>query len=38
VTFASEAEAIAAGFRACKVCKPDRLSGPWQPKVMETAK
>jgi methylphosphotriester-DNA--protein-cysteine methyltransferase len=38
VAFASEAEAIAAGFRACKVCKPDRFSGPWQPKAMGMAK
>jgi methylphosphotriester-DNA--protein-cysteine methyltransferase len=38
VTFASEAAAIAAGYRACKVCKPDRLGGPWQPKATEAAK
>jgi methylphosphotriester-DNA--protein-cysteine methyltransferase len=31
VRFASEAEAIAAGYRACKVCRPDVLTGPWQP-------
>jgi AraC family transcriptional regulator of adaptative response / DNA-3-methyladenine glycosylase II len=33
VRFASQAEAIAAGYRACKVCNPDQLSGPWQPKA-----
>jgi methylphosphotriester-DNA--protein-cysteine methyltransferase len=33
VTFASRAEAIAAGFRACKVCRPDDLTGPWAPKA-----
>jgi len=32
VRFESEAEAIGAGYRACKVCRPDILSGPWQPK------
>ena len=37
VTFQSESEAIASGYRACKVCKPDQYSGPWQPKAVETA-
>ncbi len=32
VAFATELEAIAAGYRACKVCRPDVFSGPWQPK------
>jgi methylphosphotriester-DNA--protein-cysteine methyltransferase len=32
VHFASEEAAIAAGYRACKVCRPDVFSGPWQPK------
>jgi methylphosphotriester-DNA--protein-cysteine methyltransferase len=36
VTFQSESEAIASGYRACKVCKPDQYSGPWQPKAVET--
>ena len=36
VTFQSEAEAIASGYRACKVCKPDQGSGPWQPKAVKT--
>lgn len=31
VSFATEADAIAAGYRACKVCRPDLYSGPWQP-------
>ena len=31
VRFANEAAALAAGYRACKVCRPDRFSGPWQP-------
>jgi methylphosphotriester-DNA--protein-cysteine methyltransferase len=30
--FASEAQAIEAGYRACKVCRPDVYSGRWQPK------
>ena len=34
VRFASEAEATAAGYRACKVCRPDVLTGPWQPKAV----
>jgi len=34
VAFASEAAAIAAGYRACKVCKPGiGIEGPWQPKI-----
>ena len=37
VTFQSESEAIASGYRACKVCKPDQYRGPWQPKAVETA-
>ena len=32
VHFESEAAAQAAGFRACKVCLPDAIMGPWQPK------
>ena len=32
VLFASEAAAIAAGYRACKVCRPDVFTGPWRPK------
>jgi methylphosphotriester-DNA--protein-cysteine methyltransferase len=32
VQFESEAAAKAAGYRACKVCRPDLYSGPWQPK------
>ena len=36
VTFQSEAEAMASGYRACKVCKPDQGSGPWQPKAVKT--
>jgi AraC family transcriptional regulator, regulatory protein of adaptative response / DNA-3-methyladenine glycosylase II len=32
VHFESEAEARAAGYRACKVCRPDVHSGPWRPK------
>jgi AraC family transcriptional regulator of adaptative response / DNA-3-methyladenine glycosylase II len=32
VQFASEAEAIAAGYRACKVCRPDLYEGSWLPK------
>jgi len=36
VTFQSESEAIASGYRACKVCKPDQRGGPWQPKAVET--
>jgi methylphosphotriester-DNA--protein-cysteine methyltransferase len=30
--FGSRAEAEAAGYRACKVCKPDVYEGPWTPK------
>jgi AraC family transcriptional regulator of adaptative response / DNA-3-methyladenine glycosylase II len=36
VYFATEAEAVAAGYRACKVCRPDLYSGPWQPKRPHT--
>jgi AraC family transcriptional regulator, regulatory protein of adaptative response / methylated-DNA-[protein]-cysteine methyltransferase len=32
VHFESEADAIVAGYRACKVCKPDQLTGPWEPR------
>jgi methylphosphotriester-DNA--protein-cysteine methyltransferase len=32
IHFESEAAARAAGYRACKVCRPDAFSGPWQPK------
>jgi methylphosphotriester-DNA--protein-cysteine methyltransferase len=32
VGFASEVEAQAAGYRACRVCRPDLYSGPWRPK------
>ncbi|HLF70545.1 MAG TPA: Ada metal-binding domain-containing protein [Dehalococcoidia bacterium] len=32
VSFASEAEAQAAGYRVCKVCHPDIFTGVWQPK------
>jgi AraC family transcriptional regulator of adaptative response / DNA-3-methyladenine glycosylase II len=35
VRFASRAEAVAAGYRACKVCRPDELSGPWRPKAAQ---
>lgn len=31
VHFESEADAQAAGYRACKVCKPDVYRGAWQP-------
>ena len=37
VRFASEADAIAAGYRACKVCRPDLFAGPWQPKASRLA-
>jgi AraC family transcriptional regulator of adaptative response / DNA-3-methyladenine glycosylase II len=37
VTFATQADAIAAGYRACKVCLPDVYSGPWQPKSVRLA-
>ena len=30
VHFESEAEAIEAGYRACKVCRPDVFEGPWR--------
>ncbi|MPZ48355.1 MAG: hypothetical protein GEU75_03425 [Dehalococcoidia bacterium] len=33
VGFESEAAAIQAGYRACKVCRPDVFAGPWQPKA-----
>jgi methylphosphotriester-DNA--protein-cysteine methyltransferase len=32
VHFTSEAQAQAAGYRACKVCRPDQSRGPWQPR------
>jgi AraC family transcriptional regulator of adaptative response / DNA-3-methyladenine glycosylase II len=32
VHFPTEAAAIAAGYRACKVCKPDVFEGPWRPR------
>ncbi|HEX5141351.1 MAG TPA: Ada metal-binding domain-containing protein [Dehalococcoidia bacterium] len=32
VDFEDEAAAKAAGYRACKVCRPDVFEGPWQPK------
>jgi methylphosphotriester-DNA--protein-cysteine methyltransferase len=34
VSFESEALARSAGYRACKVCKPDVFSGAWQPKAL----
>jgi len=34
VSFGSETEAVAAGYRACKVCRPDVLTGPWRPKAI----
>jgi AraC family transcriptional regulator, regulatory protein of adaptative response / DNA-3-methyladenine glycosylase II len=34
VQFATESDAIAAGYRACKVCRPDVYSGRWQPKKL----
>jgi methylphosphotriester-DNA--protein-cysteine methyltransferase len=37
VTFPSASEAMASGYRACKVCQPDQGSGPWQPQAVETA-
>jgi methylphosphotriester-DNA--protein-cysteine methyltransferase len=37
VTFTSEAAAKAAGYRACKVCRPDVLAGPWRPKKRAVA-
>jgi len=33
VSFDSIADARAAGYRACKVCEPDGVEGPWQPKA-----
>lgn len=36
VSFSSHQEAIAAGFRPCKVCRPDdatRPEGAWQPRA-----
>jgi methylphosphotriester-DNA--protein-cysteine methyltransferase len=35
VRFESEAAAVAAGYRACKVCRPDVFEGPWRPKAVE---
>jgi len=32
VRFASMSDAEAAGYRACKVCRPDLHAGPWTPK------
>jgi AraC family transcriptional regulator of adaptative response / DNA-3-methyladenine glycosylase II len=32
VDFEDEAAAKAAGYRACKVCRPDVFEGPWRPK------
>jgi AraC family transcriptional regulator of adaptative response / DNA-3-methyladenine glycosylase II len=37
VTFASEAAAIASGYRACKVCRPDVQTGPWRPRTRAAA-
>jgi methylphosphotriester-DNA--protein-cysteine methyltransferase len=37
LSFASRAEAEAAGFRACKVCRPDLYEGAWQPKAARGA-
>ena len=36
VHFNSEADAITAGYRACKVCRPEAFAGPWQPKSVMT--
>ena len=33
VYFESEVAATAAGYRPCKVCRPDVFSGAWAPKV-----
>ena len=30
VQFESEAAAQTAGYRSCKICLPDRFTGPWQ--------
>jgi methylphosphotriester-DNA--protein-cysteine methyltransferase len=42
VYFESDAAAIAAGYRACKVCKPDQMMEAWVPRrnpaLMEPAK
>ena len=38
VQFESEASASAAGYRPCKVCRPDLFSGPWQPKAARLGK
>jgi AraC family transcriptional regulator of adaptative response / DNA-3-methyladenine glycosylase II len=32
VQFETEAAALTAGYRACKVCRPDVLTGAWAPK------
>jgi len=37
VHFASAAEARDAGYRPCKVCQPDRFSGPWVTSVTARA-
>jgi methylphosphotriester-DNA--protein-cysteine methyltransferase len=37
VQFASQADARAAGYRACLVCRPDGAPGPWQPKAKQAA-
>jgi methylphosphotriester-DNA--protein-cysteine methyltransferase len=37
VRFETEAAAQAAGYRACKVCLPDRFSGCWQPRRLVKA-
>ena len=37
LSFASRAEAEAAGFRACKVCRPDLYEGVWEPKATRAA-
>jgi len=36
VSFGSESEARAAGYRACKVCRPDVFTGPWQPRALSS--
>jgi methylphosphotriester-DNA--protein-cysteine methyltransferase len=37
LSFTSRGEAEAAGFRACKVCRPDLYEGAWQPKAARGA-
>ena len=32
VAFDTEAAALAAGYRACKVCQPNLFTGAWTPK------